>query len=157
MKAPSDEVIKRLREASRVFVREHGVLRAEQKGASLTYTQGHALIEIERHGALTVGELASVLKLNKSSTSRMLAKLHRKRWIAETSAAGDTRRKPFRLTAEGRKRLQKLHIAAGERTRRALVRLSKADQETVVRGMELYAAALLAAAEDESEDNASSR
>ena len=154
--ALSENLIERLREASRIFVREHGVLRAEQKGASLTYTQGHALIEIERQGALTVGELAAVLKLNKSSTSRMLARLHREKWIVETNASEDARRKPFRLTVEGRKRLQKLHQEAGERARRALLRLTKAERETVVRGMELYAAALLAAAKDDSDDESHS-
>lgn len=134
--------IDRLREASRVFVRQQGVLRAEQKGTSLSYAEGHALIELEKKTALTVVELAEILGLNKSSTSRTLGRLKHKGWILEESDPIDSRRKPVVLTRQGRRRLQSLHDQVYKRTAKALGLLSPGEQEIVVKGFEMYSQAL---------------
>ena len=47
------------------------VLRAETKRVGLTFAQGHALLAIESDSALSVGDLAAVLRLSPSTTSRL--------------------------------------------------------------------------------------
>jgi putative acetyltransferase len=130
-----------LRQASRQLVRELGVLE-ERAGDALTYSQCHALIEIERQGVMTAGELAAILNLDKSTTSRAVSKLTRSGLVTTRADGGDRRRRPLVVTAKGRRKLATLHRAANQQVQDALVLLGQDERSAVLRGMELYARAL---------------
>ena len=111
-------------------------------GAAIPYSQGHALIEIDRQGVMTAGELAAVLKLDKSTTSRTVAALVRAGLVAARADGGDRRRRPLALTGKGRRRLAGLNRLADQQVQEALALLGADERAAVVRGMELYARAL---------------
>ncbi len=66
----------------------------------------------------------------------------KRKWVEAVTGEGDGRRKPMRLTAEGRKVLGKVHSRADERVQAALHQLSQDQVSTVVEGLRWYAAAL---------------
>ncbi|HWM86120.1 MAG TPA: bifunctional helix-turn-helix transcriptional regulator/GNAT family N-acetyltransferase [Kofleriaceae bacterium] len=111
-------------------------------GSGVTNSQCHALIEIERQGVMAAGELAAVLNLDKSTTSRTVASLVRSGLVAARDDGGDRRRRPLALTAKGRRVLASLHGAVNEQVNGALALLGESERDTVLRGMELYAKAL---------------
>lgn len=108
----------------------------------LTQVQCHALIELEHYGVITAGELAELLRVDKSTMSRALAQLKRSGFVATREDAEDRRRKPLTLTARGKKKVQRIHDFANRQVEEALALLRPHEQETVVSGMALYAKAL---------------
>jgi putative acetyltransferase len=131
-----------LRDSSRRLVRELGFLEGRSRVAAITHTQCHTLIEIERQGVLAAGELAAILNLDKSTTSRTVASLVRAGFIAARADGGDRRRRPLTLTAKGRRKLASLHELANRQVQEALSLLDADQRDTVLRGMSLYAKAL---------------
>jgi putative acetyltransferase len=131
-----------LRQASRRLVRELGVLDNRVGGPGISFSGCHALIEIERHGVMTVGELAAVLELDKSTTSRTVAALGRAGLVGAGADGGDRRRRPLTLTGKGRRKLATLHRLADRQVQEALALLAGDERAAVLRGMELYARAL---------------
>jgi len=92
-----------LRAASRQVVRELGMLDDRGLPARISHSQCHALIELDRAGGegLGVAELATRLNLDKSTMSRTVSRLVRSGLLTHGSGP-DKRKKPLRLTAEGR-------------------------------------------------------
>ncbi|HKG93673.1 MAG TPA: bifunctional helix-turn-helix transcriptional regulator/GNAT family N-acetyltransferase [Gemmatimonadaceae bacterium] len=134
--------VPKLRQASRSAVRELGMLRPTFLPGGCSQSQVHAMVEIERHGQLTVAELAETLRLDKSSASRSLAQLVERGWLRAVTDAGDARRKPLALTAKGRDQLSRINDAANRQVHGALDLLDEEERDVVLRGMELYAKAL---------------
>src|SRR5687768_3065529 len=87
-----------LRHASRQVVRELGFLRDRLAVVGLTYSQGHALIELGAAGELTAVELAARLLIDKSTMSRTLAPLVRSRLLVARTDARDERRRRLSLS-----------------------------------------------------------
>ncbi len=131
-----------MRQASRVVVRELGMLDATFAPASVTHTQCHALLELERHGFLGVGELAELLRLDKSAVSRAMAPLVERKLVTRRTPPDDKRRKTMTLSAAGRRVVQKVHVAADARVDEALRLLDAEDRRRVLDGMSIYARAL---------------
>lgn len=131
-----------LRQASREVVRALGMLSRVLPELDLTNSQAHALIELERAGELTAGELAALLCLDKSTASRLVAQLAARGYVASGGGADDRRRKPLRLTAKGRTRVGAVHARADLQVHEALSLLGGAERRVVVEGMALYARAL---------------
>jgi len=132
-----------LREYSRDFVRGWGILQDKSDEVGLTYTEGHTLTELSRHGALTTGELAHLLKLDKSTVSRTLVRLEKRGWLSAFENASDRRQKPFRLTHDGERRVDVINQFANHRVQRLLELLEPEEREVVLQGMKLYTKALL--------------
>ncbi len=131
--------VRALREAARHLLRELGCL---QGGGGLSTSQCHALVELEGRGPLTGAQLADLLRCDKSTTSRALAPLVRRRLLKATVPSADRRSKRFELTAAGRKELARAHARADEQVGGALRLLSPADRDTARAGLALYARAL---------------
>ncbi len=53
----SDEIAE-IRKASREIVREFGLLESKCANVDISYAEGHALLEINKHQVLTAGQLA---------------------------------------------------------------------------------------------------
>ena len=131
-----------LRQASRHLVRELGVLDGRPGGVGIPFSQGHSLIEIDRRGTMTAGELAAVLNLDKLTTSRTVAALVRAGLVAARADEGDRRRRLLALTARGRRKLATLDRVSNRQVHEALALLRDEERRAVVRGLDLYARAL---------------
>lgn len=130
-----------LRHASREMVRELGLLEASYVSAGMAHSHWHALVEIE-NAPLTQRDLALRLRLDKSTTSRIVEKLVDDGWVRVERDAADGRRVHLFLTQRGREKAQRIHADANARVNEALDLLKPDERTVVLRGMELYSRAL---------------
>jgi putative acetyltransferase len=121
-----------VRVASRELVRELGFLQLADNPTGMTHSHSHALIEIDRD-VRTQRELAHRLRLDKSTTSRIVTRLVSQGWV---------RRAPLQLTARGKAKLRQVNVDASGRVHHALSLLSPSDRDRVTEGLELYAQVL---------------
>ena len=75
-----DKTIQDLREFSRKLVRELGFMRSSLAGSELAPSAVHAIIEIGLQPGIQARDLAAILRLDKSNTSRQVAKLESAAW-----------------------------------------------------------------------------
>ena len=97
---------------------------------------------LETEAFLTPGELSEKLGADKSVVSRSLNSLEGKGLISLRQQRADGRSKQVRVTAKGRRELLRIQKEVDHEVHASLDALSPEDAETVVRGMEIYAAAL---------------
>jgi putative acetyltransferase len=143
----ASERISDVRRASRELVRELGFLKSGNDELGITHSQGHALIELSEHQPLTVVELASILNLDKSTASRVVAQLSASKLVSRASRGGgqrraDRRQNPLELSAAGRAKVREIHEVVGHQVRRALGELGDGVVEAIIEGLALYARAL---------------
>jgi putative acetyltransferase len=142
MMAPMASEVLRLRHASRELVRELGFLRGRDESTSLSHSHCHALIEIDARGELAQSELPTLLRLDKSTTSRIVAELEARGLARARVSDDDGRARILSLSPRGRAKLEEVHRGANARVEDALALLSAEEREVVVRGMQLYARGL---------------
>jgi len=111
-------------------------------GSAVSPTECHTLIELGRTSHLTAGDLSRLLGLDKSTVSRVVARLTTKGLVEVQESGGDQRLKPLRLTPKGREQLVGIDRGANTRVAAALEVLSGEERHTVLQGMALYAKAL---------------
>jgi putative acetyltransferase len=131
-----------LRHASRELVRELGFLQGREATTKLAHSHGHALIEIESRGSLGQSELPALLRLDKSTTSRIVAELEARAWVRAKASEADGRARVLSLTPKGRAKLALLHRDASARVEDALRLLDDEERKRVLEGMQIYARAL---------------
>ncbi len=132
-----------LRDASRQVVRQLGFLELRYRETGCTHSQCHVLVELDTHRRMTVGDLAGILFKDVSSTSRTVKSLINQGFVQVFADSYDGRRRMLQLTSAGRRKVQEIHAVADQQARSALELLSSSDQAIVVKGMSLYAQALL--------------
>ncbi|MCA1323248.1 helix-turn-helix domain-containing GNAT family N-acetyltransferase [Herbaspirillum sp. alder98] len=147
--ASNATVVEQLRGVSRLMVRELGFMGGDFAGTELSPSAVHALIEIEP-GEITARELGALLRLEKSSVSRMLRKLVDSGDVLQAAGDDDARVKRLSLTPAGRARVAAIHAFARRQVVDALARLAPGQDRTVLEGMRLYTHALGAAGGPES-------
>ncbi|MCF3932442.1 bifunctional helix-turn-helix transcriptional regulator/GNAT family N-acetyltransferase [Acuticoccus sp. M5D2P5] len=140
------EAVERIRFASRHLVRALGFMDATLAGTSLSPSAVHAIIEIGAAGGTSARDLADSLRLDKSTVSRMLKRLIREGYLAETRDARDTRVKRLSLTDRGVACLAGITDFAVDQVGTAIAPLSADAVETIAAGLETYASALTGAA-----------
>ncbi len=131
-----------IRSISRRLVRELGFMGGDFAGTDLPPSAVHALIEIEACPGITARDLAKLLRLEKSSVSRMLRKLVLSGDLLEETDIDDSRIKRLRLTKPGHNRVGTIHAFANWQVSSALTRIGPAQALTVLEGLRLYADAL---------------
>jgi len=134
--------IEPIRAASRRLVRELGFLGGALAGSDLPPSAVHALIEIDARNEISARELGGLLRLEKSSVSRMLRKLVLSGDVVETQGEPDARCKTLSLSPAGRERVAAIHAFARAQVAGALERLPAERHATVLDGLSLYADAL---------------
>lgn len=144
--ANSSEV-QAIRDASRRIVRALGFMQPTIAGTDLSASAVHALVEIGASAGsgatgLAAHDLAARLQLDKSSISRLLARLVAKGLILERRSPADRRAKLLCLTPGGAAQLEAINRFAGARVSQALDGLDVASRRQVVAGLSAYAAAL---------------
>ena len=131
-----------LRHASRELVRELGFLQPDFKEAGLPHSHTHALLEVERHKRISQRALAAELRLDKSTTSRVVRALLDHGWATVAPDPVDGRVRAVSLTAAGRAKVAEIHRLANDRVQGALQLLGPNQRQMVLDGMALYARAL---------------
>ncbi|WP_140920912.1 bifunctional helix-turn-helix transcriptional regulator/GNAT family N-acetyltransferase [Limnobaculum xujianqingii] len=147
------EIIKQIRVASRLMVRELGFMSNTLAATEYSPSVVHTLLEVENKGTMTAAQLVQILGLEKSSVSRMLAKLIRIGELEETPSAEDARIKRLRLTAQGKKTVAEINRYSNQRVISALKKISPYQQQVVSQGLTFYANALQACREDTNPGN----
>ncbi|MFC4277020.1 bifunctional helix-turn-helix transcriptional regulator/GNAT family N-acetyltransferase [Achromobacter aloeverae] len=150
--APSrDTTILELREFSRRLVRELGFMRTTLADSDLAPSAVHAVIEIGAAPGIGAKALGEILRLDKSNTSRQVARLEAAGLLTRTPAAnGDARAYELYLTEAGQKLRRKIDRYATDQVSHALRRMVPADQRALVRSLALYADALAQSKDDAS-------
>lgn len=133
-----------VRDASRRMVRELGFMQPTLAETDLPPSSVHAVIEIGNHGAMTANQLGQILLLEKSTISRMLARLAERGLIEEKPSEADGRAKILSLTPEGHALLGDINRFANLKVGRALHTLNGTTRQRVVGGLANYADALRA-------------
>jgi len=141
---PSDTV-EAIRTASRALVRELGFMDTTLAGTALSPSAVHALIELEHGDGCTASDLGRRLRLEKSSVSRLLARLVAAGSVVQEATRPDGREKSLALTDQGRTQVAAIHHFARNQVQHALRQLPRHQHGTVVQGLAAYAEALRAA------------
>ncbi len=131
-----------IRSTSRRLVRELGFMGGDFAGTDLPPSAVHALIEIDACPGITARDLGKLLRLEKSSVSRMLRKLVLSGDVREETDDEDSRIKRLHLSGQGQERAGAIHSFANRQVSSALTRLTRADVHTILEGLRLYADAL---------------
>src|SRR5436190_14650675 len=121
-----------LRQASRELVRELGFLSGRDVASGLSHSHCHALIEMEARGALAQSELPTLLRLDKSTTSRIVAELDTRGWVKARPSDTDGRVRILSLTAKGKAKVDLVHREANARVEGALALLEGNDRDAVL-------------------------
>lgn len=95
------------------LIRAFGLHRPEQTpcGEPVAVAEAHALLELSLAEPLSQNDLASRLRLEKSTISRLVTILERRAWITRTRSQHDRRVVELRLTDAGRQAAAQLSAA----------------------------------------------
>ena len=137
-----DTTILELRDFSRKLVRELGFMRTTLADSDLAPSAVHAIIEIGATPGISAKDLGNILRLDKSNTSRQVAKLEAGGLVNRKVANEDARSSELYLTEAGQKLRRKIDRFATDQVSSALRRMVPADQQLLVRSLALYADAL---------------
>ncbi len=137
-----EKLVPEIRRQARALFRELDVLKGIFQDSGYTYSQCHALFELNQHGMLSSGELAEILRLDKSTTSRLLSSMLAMGLVQAETNPDDQRQKIYRLTEKGRQATACNNEAADEQVGGALALLDAGEQATALKGMQLYTKAL---------------
>lgn len=138
-----------LRYLSRILVRELGVMDKWVSGTQLSPLQAHSLIELDEQ-PLSGLELATVLKVDKSSVSRILQGLKQQGLIEIYPNPVDGRSTLNQLTKDGRKQLEELNNLANAYNAQILQQLGSDEYQTLMSSMKKYASAIQSVARQSS-------
>lgn len=131
-----------IRAASRQFVRELDILDGKGCIKSFTLSESHLLMELDEQRCATGKELADLLVLEKSTVSRLIARLQSKGLITPVPQPADRRSRPFKLTAQGYEVVMEMHRRADKQVNQALSFLAGSQQEAISDAIKTYARAL---------------
>ena len=106
------------------MVRELGFMQSTLAASGHSASAVHTLLEIDARGAMTAAQLAPFLGLDKSSISRMLAKLIEAGELEEAVAGDDARVKQLSLTRAGKRKVDQIHAYGRMQVNTAMARLN---------------------------------
>ncbi|HEX7636791.1 MAG TPA: MarR family transcriptional regulator, partial [Burkholderiaceae bacterium] len=124
MSTPDPAVIDEIRASSRRMVRELGFMRPTLAASPYPPSAVHALVELGARGTMSAVEVARLLRLDKSSVSRLLRKLVDAGELRESPSREDARVKQLALTRQGRRTLAAIESHARGQVAAALGRLA---------------------------------
>jgi len=86
------------------FIRAFGLHRPDATpcGKAVPVSQAHALLELSK-GVRSQSELAALLRLERSTVSRLVQQVERRGWVDRDPAPGDGRARLLSLTESGRR------------------------------------------------------
>lgn len=136
-----ENLVAHIRLSSRELVRELGFLNNRFSTIG-SISQCHALVELDSQGVMNMEQLSSILNLDKSTTSRIVAKLIEKDIFQIQLDENDRRSKLISLTKKGKQTVNQIHLDAILQVQQALNIMSEDERLTVSNGLSTYAKAL---------------
>lgn len=136
-----NSLIPQIRSASREMVRQFGLLNNHFSSIG-SNSQCHALVELDSCGVMNLGQLSTVLNLDKSTASRLVTQLCEKGICLIQPDENDRRNKLISLTQKGSKLVNEIHREANMQVKLALDMMSNEEQAAVLKGLTVYAKAL---------------
>ena len=135
---------KELAAAMVALVRSFGLHRPDETpcGEPVPVAGAHALMDLAAEGPLNHGELAARLRLEKSTVSRLVRPLEKRKWIKRTSAAYDRRVIHIQLTPSGHAAAQRLADARHSKFDDLLAALPKAKRASILEAMSILVRAM---------------
>ncbi|MGI5286316.1 MarR family winged helix-turn-helix transcriptional regulator [Nonomuraea polychroma] len=133
-----------LQEAVGRFVRAFGLHQPDQTpcGRPIPVSEAHALGELARDGALRQSELTQRLRLEKSTTSRLVTQLINRGWAERVPAPDDGRGVLVQLTPAGRNAAEQLAKARAARFAAILDRVPENERTGVLHALEILTEAI---------------
>ncbi|GAA2987650.1 MarR family winged helix-turn-helix transcriptional regulator [Streptosporangium longisporum] len=133
-----------LQDAVARFVRAFGLHQPDRTpcGQPVPVSEAHALGELARDGALRQSELAHRLRLEKSTTSRLVTQLINRGWAERTPAPDDGRGVLVRLTPDGVSAAARLAEARSRRFSAVLDRVPQEERADVLRALTILTEAV---------------
>ena len=137
MAGKSDSKSKDLAAAMVTLVRSFGLHRPDETpcGEPVPVAEAHALMDLAADGPLNHGELAARLRLEKSTVSRLVRQLEKRKWIKRASAVHDRRVIHIQLTPSGQAAAQRLADARHSKFDDLLAALPKAKRASILEAM----------------------
>ncbi|MGE5632043.1 MAG: MarR family winged helix-turn-helix transcriptional regulator [Caulobacteraceae bacterium] len=137
------EIVHDLRETVRMLMRSFGVLeRNEASCCGATLGQCHAIVEIGRAGAISLNELAELLKLDNSTMSRTVNNLVEQGYAVREADKEDRRYVKILLTEKGVSSYKSIEIGMQEYFEEILGAIPEEKHEQVLESLKLLEAAL---------------
>ena len=121
-----EQTVLELREFSRKLVRELGFMRSTLANSDLAPSAVHAIIEIGATPGIQARDLANILRLDKSNTSRQIAKLEAGGLVTRRASDQDGRSSELYLTDAGQDLRRRIDAFATDQVSHALRRLAPA-------------------------------
>jgi DNA-binding MarR family transcriptional regulator/GNAT superfamily N-acetyltransferase len=131
----ADDTVQAVRRFNRFYTRQIGVLQEHLLQSQLSLTEVRVLYELAHRDSMTAVELRQALGLDRGYLSRMLQSFQKQGWIRTAPSPADRRRILLSLTARGAKVFAPLDQRSSEEVSAMLVKLSPAQQKSLVNGM----------------------
>ena len=122
-----DHATAALRRFNRFFTRFVGALNVDFLGVGMTLPEARLLYEIAHADGVLASALQTSLGMDAGFVSRMVRRFEERSWIERDRSAGDGRRRPIRLTLEGRHAFERLDARQRHEVEKVLARLKGAE------------------------------
>jgi DNA-binding MarR family transcriptional regulator len=109
----------------------------QEAGGGLSPTLTAALATVERHGPLTPSELAARERVQRSTATKLVAKLEAGGWVARTADPTDGRSSLIAMTPDGRALLRQIRTRKDAFLAERLRALPAEDRATLERASQL--------------------
>ncbi len=119
------------------LIRAFGLHRSDRTpcGQPVSVAETHALMELAREAPLLQKDLASRLRLEKSTVSRLVGAMEERRWVERARSPHDGRAMELRLTGTGRRAAQNLAEARRAKFARILEAIPEEERALVMRAL----------------------
>ncbi len=133
-----------LQERMIALIRAFGLHKPEETpcGRPVSVAEAHSLMELSRVETLVQKELASRLRLEKSTVSRLVGMLEGRGWVERSRSQQDGRAVELRLTEAGRRTAEDIAEARREKFARVLEAIPEEERESVLESMRLLEEAM---------------
>ena len=142
----SSDQIARVRAFNRDYTRRIGVLSEGLLDSPYSLSEVRVMYEIAHREAVTAGELAQDLELDKGYLSRILKRFEAKKLLVRRAAPEDARRQHLRLTPAGLRVFMPIEARTQEQIRELLAGLDDARRVEVLEAMDVIQQALMSRA-----------
>ncbi|MBI4280426.1 MAG: MarR family transcriptional regulator [Armatimonadetes bacterium] len=110
----------------------------------VTFAQVYVLRYLHQYGARTIGQIAEGLGITSPAATKLVDRLVIKRLVARREGRHDRRVTEVRLTARGKRLVERFRARRQERLSRIVSRMSGEQQARFVQGLEAFIAAAAA-------------
>lgn len=133
-----------LQERMVALIRAFGLHKPDETpcGKPVSVAEAHALMELSRAQTLVQKELASRLRLEKSTVSRLVGILEGRGWVERSRSLQDGRAVELRLTGAGRRTAEGIAEARREKFARVLETIPEGERESVLESMKILEEAM---------------